>query len=74
LADKAIAVKRPKRQRRNDEEKKRIVQEPMAAGASLTRVAQAHGVHVSQIYDWRKEYRTGKQQAKRGRLNACYHQ
>lgn len=64
---KTIADKKPGRQRRSAEEKKRIVQESMAAGASVTRVAQAHGVHVSQIYDWRKEYGTGKKRAKRGR-------
>jgi transposase len=61
------AAKRPKRRFRSAEEKKRIVEETMAPGASVTRVAQAHGVHVSQIYDWRKEYRTRKQRAKRGR-------
>jgi transposase len=64
---KVIAAKRPKRRLRTAEEKKRIVEETMAQGASVARVAQAHGVHVSQIYDWRKEYRTDKQRAKRGR-------
>jgi transposase-like protein len=39
----------------------------MAAGASVTRVAQAQGVHVTQIHDWRKEYRTGNKRAKSGR-------
>jgi transposase len=63
---KVIAVKQAKRRLRTVEEKKRIVQESMAPGASVTRVAQAHGVHVSQIYDWRKEYRTRKQRANRG--------
>jgi transposase len=62
-----IAAKRPKRRLRSAEEKKRIVEETMAKGASVARVAQAHGVHVSQIYDWRKEYRTEKRRARRGR-------
>lgn len=62
-----IAAKRPKRRLRTAEEKKRIVEETMAKGASVARVAQTHGVHVSQVYDWRKEYRTEKQPAKRGR-------
>jgi len=66
-AAKVVAAKRPKRRLRTAEEKKRIVQETMVKGASVARVAQAHGVHVSQIYDWRKEYRTRKQRAKRGR-------
>jgi transposase-like protein len=52
---------------RSTEEKKRIVEETMAKGPVVARVAQAHGVHVRQIYDWRKEYRTEKQRAKRGR-------
>ena|SRR6266704_2465621 len=64
---KVIAAKRPKRRLRSAEEKKRIVEETMAKGASVARVAQAHGVHISQIYDWRKEYRTRKQRAKRER-------
>jgi transposase len=62
---KVIAAKRPKRRLRSAEEKKRIVEETMAKGASVARVAQAHGVHISQIYDWRKEFRTRKQRAKR---------
>ena len=62
---KTIADKKPGRQWRSAEEKKRIVQESMVAGDSVMRVAQAHGVHVSQIYDWRKEYGTGKKRAKR---------
>ena|SRR5580765_1960758 len=64
---KVIAAKRPKRRLRTADEKERIVEETMAKGASVARVAQAHGVHISQIYDWRKEYRTEKQRAKRGR-------
>jgi transposase len=64
---KMVAAKRPKRRLRTAEEKMRIVEETMAKGASVARVAQAHGVHISQIYDWRKEYRTEKQRAKRGR-------
>jgi transposase len=64
---KVVAAKRPKRRLRSAEEKKRIVQETMVKGASVARVAQDHGVHVSQIYDWRKEYGTRKQRAKRGR-------
>lgn len=64
---KVMAARRPKRRLRSAEEKKRIVEETMAKGASVARVAEAHGVHISQIYDWRKEYRTRKQRAKRGR-------
>jgi transposase-like protein len=48
---KVIAAKRPKRYLRSAEEKKRIVEETMAKGATVARVAQAHGVHISQIYD-----------------------
>jgi len=64
---KVMAAKRTKRRLRSAEEKKRIVEETMAKGASVARVAQAHGVHISQIYDWRKEFRTRKQRAKRER-------
>jgi transposase len=64
---KVIAAKRPKRRLRSAEEKKRIVEETMVRGASVARVAQTHGVHISQIYDWRKEYRKRKHRAKRER-------
>jgi transposase len=41
------------------EERRHIVEESLAPGARVALVAQAHGVHVSQLYHWRKPYRQG---------------
>jgi len=46
------------------EEKKRIVGETLASETSVAKVAQKHGVHVSQVYQWRKQYGKGKQRGK----------
>lgn len=46
-----------KRQKRSVEEKRRIVEETLAAGASVARVARRHAVNANQVFYWRKKYR-----------------
>ena len=48
-----------KRQRRSAELKRQIVQETLAPGASVARVARAHGVNANQVFTWRRQYRQG---------------
>jgi transposase len=36
-----------------------IVEETLAAGSSVVRVARAHGVNANQIFQWRRMYREG---------------
>jgi transposase len=48
-----------KRQRRSSELKRQIVQETLAPGASVARVARAHGVNANQVFTWRRQYREG---------------
>jgi len=48
------------RQRRSVEEKRRIVEETLAAGASVARVARRHAVNANQVFYWRKKYREGR--------------
>jgi transposase-like protein len=43
----------PRKQRRSIAEKRRMVEETLAAGASVARVARAHGVNASQVFQWR---------------------
>jgi transposase len=43
-----------KRQRRSITEKRRIVEETLADGASVARVARANGVNANQVFYWRK--------------------
>ena len=49
-----------KRRRRTVEEKRRIVEETLEAGASVARVARRHSVNANQVFYWRKKYREGR--------------
>jgi transposase len=49
-----------KRQKRSVEEKRRIVEETLTAGASVARVARRHAVNANQVFYWRKKYREGR--------------
>ena len=53
------AASQPKRQRRSLELKRQIVEETLAPGASVTRVARAHGVNANQVFAWRRQYQRG---------------
>jgi transposase len=58
-----ISVETPKqitRRRRSVEEKRRIVEETLEAGASVARVARRHAVNANQVSYWRKKYREGR--------------
>ena len=48
-----------KRQYRSLEQKLRIVQEALAEGASVARVARAHGVNANLVFNWCRKYRAG---------------
>ncbi len=48
-----------KRQRRSPELKRQIVEESLAPGASVARVARAHGVNANQLFQWRRQYVSG---------------
>jgi transposase len=52
--------KRIARRRRSVEEKRRIVEETLEAGASVARVARRHAVNANQVFYWRKKYREGQ--------------
>jgi transposase len=46
------------------EEKRRIVEETLVSGASVARVARAHGVNANQVFGWRQLYRQGRLEPK----------
>ena len=48
-----------KRQHRSPELKRQIVEETLVPGASVARVARAHGVNANQVFAWRRQYRQG---------------
>jgi transposase len=49
-----------KRQYRSLEQKLRIVQEALAEGASVARVARANGVNANLVFNWCRKYRAGR--------------
>ena len=48
-----------KRQYRSPELKRQIVEATLAPGASVARVARAHGVNANQVFAWRRQYQRG---------------
>src|SRR6266436_4766027 len=56
----AETLKQITRRRRSVEEKRRIVEETLEAGASVARVARRHAVNANQVFYWRKKYREGR--------------
>jgi len=48
-----------KRQHRSPELKRQIVEQTLVPGASVARVARAHGVNANQVFAWRRQYRQG---------------
>jgi transposase len=54
-----MVVPECKRRRRSVAERRRVVEETLAAGASVARVARAHGVNANQVFHWRRLYQRG---------------
>ena len=48
-----------KRQYRSPELKRQMVKETLEPGASVARVARAHGVNANQVFAWRRQYQRG---------------
>ena len=55
----AVLAGRERRRRWTPAEKLRIVDESLAAAASVTEVARRHDVHPNLLHLWRKQARTG---------------
>ena len=54
-----VPVSDTNRRRYSVEFKRNVVRESMAAGASIARVAMAHGLNANQLHNWRWQYRRG---------------
>jgi len=52
-------VAESKRRRRSVAERRGVVEETLAPGASVARVARAHGVNANQVFHWRRLYQRG---------------
>jgi transposase len=55
----AVTVRKKSHTFRGAEEKRRIVEETLKEGASVSSVARAHGVNANQVFQWRRLYRDG---------------
>jgi len=58
--DTCTQVVTAKRQYRGLAEKRRIVEETLAEGASVALVARAHGVNANLVFNWRRLYQAGR--------------
>lgn len=61
-----VRVGECKRRFRTVEEKRQIVEEALQPGASVARVARAHGVNANQLFAWRRLYQQGRLETKIG--------
>jgi transposase len=59
VASDPVSTETPRRRRRSILERRRIVEETFAPGASVARVARAHGVNANQVFSWRRLYQRG---------------
>jgi transposase len=48
------------RRRRSADERRRVVEETLAADASVARIPLKYGVNANQVFQWRRLYRDGK--------------
>lgn len=59
-AERTLPPTPPTRRQRSIAEKRRIVEETLAEGASVACVARAHGVNANQVFQWRRLYHAGR--------------
>jgi transposase len=59
MEDPGVLV-RQVRKRRSAAEKRLIVEQALEPGASVARVARAHGLNANVVFNWRRLYREGK--------------
>jgi transposase len=60
MTSKSESLGTASRQRRSIAEKRRIVEETLVEGASVARVARAHGINANQVFGWRRLYLVGR--------------
>lgn len=59
MDDSGVLVRQARR-RRSATEKRLIVEQTLEPGASVARVARAHGLNANVVFHWRREHREGK--------------
>ena len=56
-------TKKSKRRMRTKAERRRIVEETLVSGTSVSRVARSHDLNANQVFNWRRLYRAGQLEA-----------
>jgi transposase len=60
-SDRVVTLKNGGTRRfRSKEDRRRIVEETLQRGASVSVVARAHDVNANQVFKWRKQYHEGR--------------
>jgi transposase len=54
-SERTVAQREPTRRRWAVEEKQRIVEQTLAAGGSVAKVARAHELNANQVFQWRRQ-------------------
>src|SRR5436190_3559490 len=57
--EESLAAPRAKRRARTKQERRKIVEESLLPGTSVTSVARAYGVRPNQVHHWRRLYKQG---------------
>jgi len=60
LMEGPVVLVRQVRKRRSAAEKRLIVEQALEPGASVARVARAHGLNANVVFNWRRLYIAGK--------------
>jgi transposase len=58
--EKGMAESEPTRRFRSKQERRRIVEETLKPGVSVSQIARAHDINANQVFAWRKLYRAGR--------------
>jgi len=67
-SERGIVKRVLQRRRHSIEEKQRVVEETLRPGASVARVARAHGINANQAFTWRRLYRQGLLERASGKI------
>jgi transposase len=59
MESKTTEARTTKRRARSKQERRQIVEETFGGGASVTKVARAHGIRPNQVFHWRRLYQRG---------------
>ena len=51
-----VLQERPRRRRCDEAFKRALVEQTLAPGASVARIAREHGINANQLFTWRRQF------------------